>query len=421
MPTVQAEISPFQDILESARNVLTRADNAMVAIDDFIAENGPAFNRTVNNVEKFSKALADNSDALGGTLASISDAAGAAKEIASSLKGASTRAEELLNAVNPSDVSSMVQRLVSSSERLDKILANAEAVSSGIDPKVVNDMMTNIADAAKALDTTVGRAQDVLSSFDPKDVDTLVKSLTGASENIRLAGQRASDLMAAIDQDKVKSILGSVDAATRNLADASTRFSDVTDKAQSVLGGVNDVVTAVDPAKVRSTVDDVSGFASSLKSYRPQIDAILADVHDASSSLSRLGQTVDGRRADIDTMIGDTRTLVEQLNGIATRTDGVIAKVDRYVDGDGQGLIKEATDAAKSIRETADQLKARIDPITANVAKFSGRGLDSLVAMADQGRQALERLDRVLAGVEQNPQQFIFGGAGVPEYSSRRK
>jgi len=26
----------------------------------------------------------------------------------------------------------------------------------------------------------------------------------------------------------------------------------------------------------------------------------------------------------------------------------------------------------------------------------------------------------VLQGVEKNPQQFIFGGAGVPEYTPRR-
>ena len=64
MPTMLGEISPFQDILESARNVLTRADSAMAAIDDFVTENGPAFNRTVNNVEKFSAALSDNSGGI---------------------------------------------------------------------------------------------------------------------------------------------------------------------------------------------------------------------------------------------------------------------------------------------------------------------------------------------------------------------
>ena len=75
IPTMPAEISPFQDILESARNVLTRADSAMAAIDDFITENGPAFNRTVNNVEKFSAALADNSDNISKAMGSISTAA----------------------------------------------------------------------------------------------------------------------------------------------------------------------------------------------------------------------------------------------------------------------------------------------------------------------------------------------------------
>ena len=98
----------------------------------------------------------------------------------------------------------------------------------------------------------------------------------------------------------------------------------------------------------------------------------------------------------------------------------MLQKIDGYVTGDGQGLVAEATAAAKSIREVADKLNSQIGPITDNVSKFSSRGLESVVALADQGRQALARLDRVLQGVEKNPQQFIFGGPGVPVYSPRR-
>ena len=421
MPTIQAEISPFQDILESARNVLVRADNAMGAIDDFIAENGPAFNRTVNNVETFSAALADNSGAISSAMSAISEASASARDMAGSLKGATTRAEQILDAVDPQRVTALVEQLVASTEKLDKILARAETISEGIDPKAVNDMMANIADAAKALNGTVGRAQDVLAAVNPKDIDTLVASLTAAADSIRDAGTKANTLLTGVDQDKVKTIVGSVDVATRNIADVSATFGGLTDRARTAIGGISDVVSAIDPGKVRSTVDDVSGFAASLKDYKPQIDGILADVHHASASFASLGDTIDNRRGDVDAMVGDARHLVEQLNGIATRTDGVVAKVGRYVDGDGQGLIKEATEAARSIRQIADTLKGQIGPISDNVSKFSGRGLDSLVAMADQGRQALSRLDRVLSSVEQNPQQFIFGGEGVPEYAPRRK
>ncbi|WP_237152526.1 MlaD family protein [Oryzibacter oryziterrae] len=421
IPTIQAEISPFQDILESARNVLNRADNAMGAIDDFISENGPAFNHMVNNAEKFTAALADNSDGIGQALASVSEAATSIHDIAVNLKGSTQRAEELLNAVDPAKVAEIVDQLKQSSEKLNAVLDRANTVAGGIDPKAVNDVMANISDAAKTLDTTVAKAHDVLAALDPKDVDGLVASLTETAQSIKDTAKRASDLMAAVDQSKVQSIMGSVDTATKNIADVSSTLGGVVDRTREAVASIGEVVGAVDPTKVRSTVDDVSAFAGSLKDYTPRIDAILADVKTASASLADLGNTIKAHQGDVDVTITNAKHLVEQLNGIAERTDGVVAKVDKYVDGDGQGLVKEATEAAKSIREIADTLNAKIGPITDNVARFSGRGLDSVTQLSEEGRQALARLERVLASVEQNPQQFIFGGDSVPEYGGRRK
>lgn len=420
MPTMPAEISPFQDILESARNVLTRADSAMAAIDDFITENGPAFNRTVNNVEKFSAALADNSDGISKAMASISSAADAIGDISRDLKGAAAQVTRILDAVEPAKVTEVVDRLSTASQRLDAVLARTETIANGIDPEAVNGVINDIANAAKTLDETVGDAKTILAAVDPQSVDRLVKSVTDTSDGLRATAARADALLAAVDTDKVKSVVTAVETASQNIAAVSGSFDGVVDSARQTLDAAQQVVTAVDPAKVRATVTDVSDFAAMLKGYKPQIDAVMDDVNHASASLARLGDTIDERRPDVDRIVRDTRTLAEQLNGIATRADGVLQKIDGYVTGDGQGLVAEATAAAKSIREVADKLNSQIGPITDNVSRFSSRGLESVVALVDQGRQALARLDRVLQGVEKNPQQFIFGGQGVPVYSPRR-
>lgn len=420
IPTMPAEISPFQDILESARNVLVRADSAMGAIDDFITENGPAFNRTVNNVERFSAALADNSDNISGALKSVSSAGTAIADISRDLKAASAQATRLLEAVQPDKVTEIVEQITSSAERLNGILERAQTVANGIDPKVVNEMMTNIADAAKALDDTASQARSVLAAVDPQSVDRLVTSITSTSDELRSTAAKANAVIAAIDPDKVKSVVSAVESTSQNLANVSGTVGGVVDRARDTLDAAHQVVAAIEPGKVRSTVDDVSDFAAMLKGYKPQIDAIVADVNRASESVAKLGDTIDARTQDVDRIVTDTRTLVEQLNGVAARADGVLQKIDGYVTSDGTGVIAEATEAAKSIREVADKLNAAVGPVTDNVSKFSSRGLDSIVALADQGRQALSRLDRVLQGVEKNPQQFIFGGSGVPEYTPRR-
>jgi phospholipid/cholesterol/gamma-HCH transport system substrate-binding protein len=421
IPTIQAEVSPFQDILESARNVLVQADSAMGAIDDFIKENGPAFNRTVNNVETFSRALADNSDSIDSALKAITTASESIGQIAADLKGSTARAEEILNAVDPAKVTQVLEDVSQASSRLDGVLARAEEVANGIDPAEVNAMVTNLRQAASSLDGTIKRADAVIAAVNPADVSAVITSLREATDQVQSAAKRADDVLAAVDAKKVDGILTSVETASRNFADVSTTVGGVITSARESIDKVGVVMGAVDPAKVRSTVDDVSGFAASLKGYKPEIDGILGDVRSASESLRRLGETIDNRNRDVDITITDARNLVAQLNGVAERASGVLDKVNGYVEGDGEGLIVEATATVKSIRAVADTLNNRIGPITSNVLKFSDRGLAGYADLARQGQQALARLDRVLSGIEQNPQQFIFGGETVPEYGGMRR
>jgi phospholipid/cholesterol/gamma-HCH transport system substrate-binding protein len=515
IPTIQAEVSPFQDIMESAKNVLNRADSAMAAIDDFIAENGPAFNRTVNNVETFSKALADNADGIDEALNGIAEAGQAIAGIADDLKGTASRAEEILNAVDPAKVASLVDDLTSSADRLDRVLVRAEEVANGIDPAKVNAVMDEVAAAAATLNGTIAKADAVIGAVQPEEVDALIASIRSGADRISAAAESADRLIAAVDPAKVDAILANVDTASKTFADVSTTIGDAVTstrdamtrvgeaastlngtvaKADAVIAAVNpeevqgmitgirqgadrvaaaadgadkliaavdtakvdsilanvdtaaknvadvsasfggvvtstqetmtrvgEVVGAVDPAKVRTTVDDVSSFASTLRTYGPEVQAILADAKSASESLKRLGETIDNRNRDVDITITNARNLVAQLNGIAERTDRILVKVNDYVEGDGEGLISEATATLASIRQVAETLNKSIGPITANVTEFTDRGLDSFTDLANQGRQALSRLDRVLAGVERNPQQFIFGGEGVPEYAPRRR
>lgn len=414
VPTLQAEVSPFQDIMESARNVLTRADSAMAAIDDFVAENGPAFNRTVNNIETFSKALADNADGIDEALANVSKAANSLGEISGSIAGAAARAEEILAAIEPARVAELTERLTSSAAELDGLLKRAGEVAGGVDPKVINEAVANVAAASETLRQTLDRADAVLAEVDPTEIDRLVENLNRTTEDVGAAVRRADGLIAAVDPQTVTGILGKVDTTV-------TALADVSDTVGGTLERIGAVVSAVDPAKVGVSVEGFSDFAASLKGAGPQVDAILADAKSASESLRRLGETVDARNGDIDSIIVQAETLSGQLNDIAGRADGLLARLDGYVEGDGEGLVAEATATLKSVRTVADTLAGRIGPITDNVAQFTDRGLDSYVRLAEEGRRALARLDRVLSGVERNPQQFIFGGEGVPEYGTRRR
>ncbi|MCX7341320.1 MAG: MlaD family protein [Hyphomicrobiales bacterium] len=74
-PTIIAERSEVQDLLETVRNVARRTDDLFERIGKLVDDNDKSIANTIKNVEKFSAALGNNSEGISKMLASISAAA----------------------------------------------------------------------------------------------------------------------------------------------------------------------------------------------------------------------------------------------------------------------------------------------------------------------------------------------------------
>ena len=83
---------------------------------------------------------------------------------------------------------------------------------------------------------------------------------------------------------------------------------------------------------------------------------------------------------------------------------------------DGQGLIADARETLKSIRLAADTFAERANSIGGGVDRFANQGLRDLQAFVQEGRRAVSRLDRLIANIDRNPSQVLFGGDNVPRY-----
>src|SRR3712207_2824575 len=57
LPTIFADRSDFQDLVETARTIARRADDVLEKMSRVISDNEGSINRTVQNVERFSQAL----------------------------------------------------------------------------------------------------------------------------------------------------------------------------------------------------------------------------------------------------------------------------------------------------------------------------------------------------------------------------
>jgi phospholipid/cholesterol/gamma-HCH transport system substrate-binding protein len=156
-----------------------------------------------------------------------------------------------------------------------------------------------------------------------------------------------------------------------------------------------------------------------IDSIATRIDRLLGDneqrLDQAIKDISKFTGVLSDRSGDVDSLLSNAGQLAAKLNGMADKFDGVLESVRGFTgDKDNQGFMANASAAAKSVRELAD-----------NLNKTTPGTLREYTALATDARRMVAEIERVVRNLERNPSQFLFGGAassagGVPEYNPRR-
>jgi len=312
LPTIFADRSDFQDLIETARNIARRADDVLERVSRVISDNEGSINRTVQNVERFSQSLGDNAAGIDRFLEQVGQAAERVGPLAEKLETLATHLDEVVRAVNR--------------ERVTRIVENVDSFTQalGENKQTINDTLREVSSLAKRLNETAPKLDTTLTD-------------------------------------------------------------------------IGNVAKAVDPTKLGRTIDNADKFAQSL-----------------------------GRSsADVEKTISEARSIAEKLNRSADRIDGVLKAAENFLGSaageEGKSTFGEIREAARSIRELAENLDTRTAEISAGINRFTGSGLREYEALAVEGRRTLNDISRAVRSLERNPQQLIFGGRpSVPEYNGRR-
>lgn len=178
LPTIIAERSEFQDIIESVRNVAKKADEVLGNLDGLIKENSGSITNTVRNVEKFSAALGNNSESVDKLMASFGQIADTISPLSQKLGVLSEELTSVVRAIDEKKITSIV-------ENVDKFTA-ALGGSSGDVSKAVKDVASITDKLNRAADQVEGvlkAAQSFLNSEDGKGV---LAEVGEAAKSIRL-------------------------------------------------------------------------------------------------------------------------------------------------------------------------------------------------------------------------------------------
>ncbi|MGO4436136.1 MlaD family protein [Rhizobium sp. RAF56] len=297
-----ADQSSVTNLLATADKILNRANDAVGDIQSFVADARGPLTETARNADKFSKALADNSDNIDRFLESIGKLSETFTSVSGKINSTFDAVEKLVRAVD--------------AKKINDVVDNADRLTA------------NVADASKDLKATIEsikRTADTYNDFGKKAQQTL---------------DRIDVLVAQIDPAKVK---GTVDDISKATADARVAVASIRDVANTVSSHQKDI---------DQTIENVSQISTKLNAASSRIDGILVKVDsllgsDSTQSLfvqarntldsfkkvadnlnTRIGPIADnlqkfsaGGLSDVQTLVNDTRRTVQNLNDTISNFD----------------------------------------------------------------------------------------------------
>ncbi|WP_186394702.1 MlaD family protein [Stappia sp. TSB10GB4] len=417
-PVIYAERSAFEDIVEGARDILSRAETTLASLERVVNDNREEVNKIIVNARVFTDALANNADGVDTFMASVASTGEALQSLSGRLEGLVDSATAVVNAVPPdrvtqivTDAAEITSKAAQAADGFSGLVANAETAAQDLQ-KFAAGLTDSLAQVDAVIATVrpeaVSRIVEGASSFATMlqersaDIDRLVLSSARTMENL----EEVSTVVAE-GKDDIRQVL----ADTRVLGTQLVETVDRLDK----------VVAAVDPQQIASVVASVERFSGRLAEKTETVTAAIDRAGEAVANVNEFSQSLKGRGPEIDQILRDAQELASKLNETGTRIQSVVEKVDAMVEGDGEGLIAEATQAAASIRKVADVLAERVGPIASGLERFTVRGSsDFSNAMAQLSRTLVE-IQRTVSDLNRDPQRVIFGGPDRPTFGGAQR
>ncbi|WP_372425648.1 MlaD family protein [Salinarimonas chemoclinalis] len=424
-PVIVAEPSDFQDLIESARNIARRASDVFDRFDALVSENDEAVAATVQNVEAFSRALAENAPAIDRFLEQVGEAAGRIAPLADSLDELSRNVNDIVAAID----SESVARSVDNVETFTQTLANSEAqVAQAFEDAAA--LVSRLNETAASVEATVAGVRDFVAALDAEALDATVA-------NVRDFSQTLAD-----NREDVAAVIANSRSLTETLEATAQRLD-------GTVGRVDALVAAVDPQTVGATLENARAFSQTLADTSADLTATLADAREIAAAIdpdvvrSTLGnvegfsRTLAANREAVERVIANTESLTQTLAQTSTRLDGAIDRVETLLGAVDPAAVSETVENARAFSQTlADNREnvtlaleeigriaqaidsERIERVIANVESFS-RTLDensddidlviaNAVSISEQLEASAGRVDRVLQAAE----DFLGTAAG---------
>jgi phospholipid/cholesterol/gamma-HCH transport system substrate-binding protein len=170
---LMADRSDFQDLIETTRRVAGQTSDFLAKSNKLIDENGAALSASVQNVQRFTDALAANSDGVKDFLGAVADVGRTIKPLTVKLEALTSDTDAIIKAIDPAQVkatiasvNAMFAKLNATADKVDSTFTNLNGLLTTGDSKGLIGEMSEAARSFRRLaDDLDNRSKEALANL----------------------------------------------------------------------------------------------------------------------------------------------------------------------------------------------------------------------------------------------------------------
>jgi len=447
----------FSDVGQAAKTIADLSDRLQTIVgqaEAIIAEVPPEkVGQMVDDATSFTGSLRGAGKQVDAVMADVAAASEKLNEFMSSLDGTLASVRHLVDSVPV--------------ETIDRILKSTDTLLAGLAQREpdISSFIVSAKDAAANINVIAAEFADRKDDINAviTDVRTFSTQMNELATGLKPAVADLGRILAAVDSTKIETIVTNVETVSNGIAahqdDISAFIVSAKDAAADIdslvgdfaarkddidaiitdvrtfagqanelvvglkpaVGDLGRILAAVDSQQIEAIVRNVDTVTGRLAAKTDAIDGTIDDIRSAAATTKDFVDDIAKNKGAVDAAITDGQQMMARLNDASAQVKGILDEVDKMLKGDGQGLIVEATRAAKAIRIIAEDFQPKAAAIANGLARFSTTGLSDLSGAIDQARLTLISIQNAVNALDRDPSRVIFGGTGQPTYSPQRR
>ena len=191
----------------------------------------------------------------------------------------------------------------------------------------------------------------------------------------------------------------------------------------------------IDPTSLKTLVETAQDWIERVDQATAATEKYVADtrgpfmesIKQAKAATDRLAASTGliddyGQKArSVADVMEDAREVIARVNSASVKIDDGLARADKQLSNDKDSIVSEVQAKLRSYQVQAKDLNAQLVAVMNNLANLTGDKLREAQKFVSASRRSVQRLERGVSDIEDNPQKLIFGSDNkVPEYEAPR-